>query len=197
MFFPLCQAAERRLSWCSWCQTAPCCAALSMHLVGFWEQSINISEGCSNKCLFDQKLLILSLVLAMVKHIYLNRKMNTDWRDSLLMSVYILALETHLTSKRAGSEKVVMQLWMWLQPGSHFSGSPSVKYCFSPQIAFIPLWKWGLLSGLKSGVLSVMPLPSPLLLACCWRRTSLAVAAWLGMSMSLPLLKSSTYSFLA
>lgn len=44
-----------------------------MHLVGFWEQSINISEGCFNKGLFAQKLLIPSLVVAMVKHVDLNR----------------------------------------------------------------------------------------------------------------------------
>lgn len=36
------------------------------HLVGFGEQSINISEGCFNKCLFAQKLLIPSWGVAMV-----------------------------------------------------------------------------------------------------------------------------------
>lgn len=101
-----------------------------MHLVGFWEQSINISEGCFNKCLFAQKLLIPSLVVAMVKHVDLNRKMSTNWRGSLL----VLSLETHLTSKRHGSEKVAMQLWLWLQPGSRFSGSHPAKYFFSFEI---------------------------------------------------------------
>lgn len=110
--------------------------------------------------------------------------MNTDWRDPLLMSVYMLALKIHLTSERDGPERVAMPLWMWLQPRSRFSGSLPAKYCFSPQIAFIPLWKWGLLSGLKSGVISVMPLPFPLLLLCCWRRTSPAIAAWLDVSMA-------------
>lgn len=87
MFFPLCQAAEKRLSWHSWFHAAPCWAAPSMHLVGFGEQSINISEGIFNRCLFAQTLLNPSLVVAMVKHADLNRKMSTGWRGSFLVYV--------------------------------------------------------------------------------------------------------------